>query len=166
MRKRTMKGLASVAAWGAVLLGVCAAGASPTYPAAIKDDLKTLNAADMPCTPPCTICHRDALGGRGTVIKPFGLAMIENGLVFQDTDALARALAALKASGVDSDGDGVTDIDELSAGHDPNVSGPAALCVSLPRYGCGASVAPDRPAGAGAFLFGLLAWLVARRGGR
>ena len=162
MQRKTMKKRVAAMAWRLVLLGAGSVGASPTYPAAIKNDLKTLNAADMPCVPPCTICHRDTMGGRGTVIKPFGLSMIANGLAFQDTDALARALAASKANGVDSDGDGVSDVDELSAGHDPNVSGAAPLCTSTPRYGCGASIAPARPGAAGAFLFALLALLAAR----
>lgn len=119
--------------------------ASPTYPGLIKDDIKALTGLDMPCTPPCTLCHRDLQGGRGTVSQPFGLSMMANGLTYADPPSLASALAALRAKAIDSDGDGAVDVDELSQGNDPDVPGPGQLCLELPRYGCGAHVAPARP---------------------
>jgi hypothetical protein len=122
-----------------------AADASPTYPGLVRDDVKTLTGIDMPCTPPCTLCHRDSQGGRGSVIKPFGTSMMKNGLTYQDPASVAAALGALKANAVDSDADGVADVDELSLGHDPDVAGAGDLCPAAPRYGCGARVARAEP---------------------
>jgi hypothetical protein len=145
---------------GAVLVLAAPVQASPTYPGVLKDDLKSLTGRDMPCTPPCTICHRDSNGGRGTVVKPFGLSMMNNGLAYRDEPSLARALAALKAQATDSDHDGSIDVDEISLGHDPNVPGDGQLCVAGPRYGCGASVARSGPSG-GSWLVGAAALLCA-----
>jgi hypothetical protein len=127
-----------------------AADASPAYPGVVRDDIKALTGLDMPCTPPCTLCHRDFQGGRGSVIKPFGTSMMKNGLTYQDPASVAAALGALKANAVDSDGDGVADIDELGVGRDPDVAGNGDLCPAAPRYGCGARVARAEPDNRGA----------------
>jgi hypothetical protein len=88
----------------------------------------------------------------GTVKKPFGISMMAHGLVAQSDSSLYAALDAIAADGTDSVCDGVSDIDALKAGRDPNVpladaggasSGQcAAPSFDSPRYGCGAHIAP------------------------
>ena len=116
-----------------VLLSCIPCHAHNTYPQQLADEL------NMPCVPQCTICHRDNLGGFSTVVEPFGIAMQKVGLTFFPP-TLEPAVKQLEASGVDSDGDGVPDIVELSAGQDPN--GNVDLCaIKSPQYGCGAHIA-------------------------
>jgi len=98
---------------------------------------------EMSCLPACTLCHKDNLGGFGTITKPFGKAMQENGLLFVPA-SLPGALQALEKAGTDSDGDGVGDVTELREGQDPN--GDADLCGVQAVYGCGAHIA-SRPPG-------------------
>ena len=38
-----------------------------------------------------------------------------------------------------------TDTDELVAGTDPNVAGSASIAEATPQYGCGATIAVNRP---------------------
>lgn len=150
--------------FGAVVaLGLSAAAApsaaSQTYPQAVADHL------NPPCFPQCTDCHRDNVGGRKTVDKPFGLALMDLGLRFAMPQRIPELLDQLEAAGTDSDGDGVGDVAELRAGEDPN--GEGALCGSELKYGCfnrvaGAPPRGDAPvAGAGVMLVALA--LVARR---
>lgn len=109
--------------------------ASPAYPPFIQAQLGLAQA------PPCTLCHRDDAGGAGTVVRPFGRTMIGH---FQlsggsNTAALSAALAGDDGEHLDSDNDGIPDIDELRAGSDPNVgvSGVEATPdVPLPETGC------------------------------
>lgn len=109
--------------------------AHSTFPTLIASEL------DMPCVPACTICHKDTLGGFGTVTEPFGKAMQADGLNFTEP-SLSPALKKLEEAGTDSDGDGVGDVAELRVGQDPNgdvdLCGQAALAA---RYGCGAHIA-------------------------
>lgn len=68
----------------------------------------------------CSLCHTGGITGAGTVNTLFGTALRMRGLVSGNVNALTTALDTLEADGVDSDGDDVTDIDELKAGTDPN----------------------------------------------
>jgi hypothetical protein len=72
--------------------------------------------------PACTLCHRDDDGGDETVDKPFGLNAILLGATGDnDTRALEQALREMYERDIDSDGDGVADVDELQEGGNPNV---------------------------------------------
>ncbi len=102
--------------------------ATPNFPAAVG----TWSSGPPP---DCTVCHRGQ-PARGTVTTPFGAAMRQRGLVAADEGTLVSALENLQ--GVDSDGDAVSDVEELRAGGDPNKaatsSGPPE-----PQYGCSAA---------------------------
>lgn len=98
------------------------------YPEAVQQAL------DMPCVPQCTLCHRDNTGGRGTIVKPFGGAMVANGLTDEGTQLISPALRAMQQQRLDSDGDGVGNIQELREGRDPNTPGDYSVCG--PEYGC------------------------------
>jgi hypothetical protein len=128
--------------------------ASGNYPGAVADEL------GMPCTPACTLCHATNAGGAGTVTQDFGMAMVERGLQGGgQVDLLQAALDIVRADGLDSDGDGMTDVDALAAGNDPN--GGPAFCgeepVATPIYGC-FNHTPEAPAvlGTVAALLGVL----------
>ena len=110
------------------------AGATPDFPAAIARDLK------LSAPPACTICHATDAGGSGTVVKPFGKYLVSRGLAPFDEASLANALAAAAAENHDSDGDGISDIEALQRGLDPNGSSGKVSAVPDPTFGC--SVAP------------------------
>jgi MYXO-CTERM domain-containing protein len=140
--------------------------ASPTYPAIIQSELQLMQAPD------CTLCHRDDLGGAGTVIRPFGRTLMGH---FQLTGgnniaALKAALAGDEAQHSDSDGDGVGDIDELLMNTNPNVgvSGvETAPDVPLPETGCAlAHGAPSGGAAWGLTLAALSLFFARRRHSR
>ncbi|HMR06940.1 MAG TPA: hypothetical protein PKA88_14245 [Polyangiaceae bacterium] len=128
--KRTIR--VALLAIGVTLLAGSVA-ASPSYPTEILDAL------EMDCAAPCTVCHQDTTGGAGTATKAFADALIDNGLEGEAASTVKTALDALDAAGTDSDGDGVGDVEELRQGRDPNLAGDAAICG--PQYGCGARIA-------------------------
>jgi hypothetical protein len=106
------------------------ARASMPYPGLIQTQL-ALN-----YTPDCTICHRDDNGGIGTVVQPFGRALMMLGLRAEDPASLTSALEEAEAEGLDSGGDGVPDIEELKADMSPNAGGGGR---PAPQYGCEAA---------------------------
>jgi uncharacterized protein (TIGR03382 family) len=137
--------------------------ASPTFPDEIARVL------DTPCVPQCVLCHTTNLGGYGTAVTPFAAMMVvrpPKGEKLQPahTDTVAPALAALEAQYVDSDHDGVIDVDELRAGTNPNGDA-VALCSDI-GYGCAHVASRGSPSGF-AFAAALLAfgWLARRRRG-
>ncbi len=159
MTSRPSKAACAARALVVAAVGVFAATgahASPGYPSEMQSYL-SLNTL-----PQCTVCHTNNVGGIGTVTKDFGIALKARGLVLEDVASLHSAIDQLDADGVDSDGDGVTDVDELHGGTDPNVAdasggdaGPVALATAPVEYGFGCSAA------AGAAPFFVLAFFLA-----
>jgi len=134
-----------------VVLGAMLSSPAPAlaFPLAIQSELSLVKAPD------CTLCHRNDLGGIGTVTRPFGRTMMTQfGLMGANVAALRSALAGSDAAKLDSDGDGASDIDELRKGTDPNVGSSgmeAAPNVPLPRTGCALNASlPSSPLSAGA----------------
>ena len=130
-----------------VSLAPASSRATPNFPTAIETDVPA------PAPPPCQICH---VGPQqlGTVRTAFGTSMRARGLVAFDEGSLKAALAQMAIDKVDSDGDGVTDIDALKAGKDPNGSG-GAVAVG-PQYGCSAHGGRDRVSGGLQVMMGVL----------
>ncbi len=134
------------------------ARATPNFPGAVQRDLGASQA------PACSICHLCGTTGRGTVNTPWGIAMRARGLVEFDEASLSVALVAMERDRVDSDGDGVIDVDAVRMGEDPN---PGGLCDqeddTIPKYGCVGRISPaPPPQGTSAWIL-LAALLVARR---
>jgi MYXO-CTERM domain-containing protein len=130
------------------------ASASPSFPGRLQEEL------DMPCAPQCTLCHRDTNGGQGTAVQPFGEAMKNAGLRLKQPDLIPVALNKLAEGGYDSDGDGVTDVNELKEGRNPNQPGEGVLC---PTYGCTAGGSTKPPRTPLAALIAGLALAIVRR---
>jgi len=136
------------------LLG--SAWASSAYPDQVLTDV------GGDCTPPCTICHATNAGGDGTVTMPLGEALMTRDLVGGSNRAsVTDALTELTDDAVDSDGDGILDVDELATGSDPNPGGIDFCAVLLPTYGCLSTV--GGPAGGLGAVAGLLALALRRR---
>jgi hypothetical protein len=81
--------------------------------------------------------------------------MLDRALVAHDEASLKRALDQMQAERVDSNGDGLADIDALRAGKDPNAGQDA------PQYGiqCNFGLSPQGLGPGGLALAALLAWL-------
>jgi MYXO-CTERM domain-containing protein len=144
-----VKTIAFVLAAALASLAAAEASASEEYPAAIKGDL------DLDYTPRCDLCHEHAEAPVGDASQPFARSLEARGLVGgDDVASLKRAL--VRDKGVDSDGDGAEDLDELSWGGNPNVSdAPKGKPPPEVSYGCGGG--PQGTAAIGAFtaLIGL-----------
>jgi hypothetical protein len=140
----------------ALLFTPAVAFASPTFPGALQE------AANMPCAPQCTLCHRDSAGGYGTLVEgttaapTFVKQMIDAdpGLEAENPSSVKPALDAVEGLGADSDGDGVGDVAELREGSNPNIKGDATLCG--PTYGCGARIAKSERTDWFSLLVGLI----------
>jgi hypothetical protein len=130
-----------------------AAHAAVSFPGAIQEYLD--QTGDVPkCPVPCTLCHTREEGGRD-FMKDEGFILNLNTQMtpLDETDpaSLKFALQGLAtrpcrggAEGTicDSDSDGMPDIEELRRGRDPDGSRDFATCI---QYGCGATIAPQRP---------------------
>ena len=78
--------------------------------------------------PACALCHSAGAEG-GAADTPFATAMRERGLS-ASADSVAPALDSVRRDGVDSDGDGTGDIDEIIAASDPNADGDGCTCAA------------------------------------
>lgn len=140
-----------------------AAIASPSYPEAVQETLS------LAAPPSCTTCHATPSGGFGTATRPFAAYLRSRGLVAEDLASLQGSLAAAIGEKHDSDGDGMSDVDELRAGGDPNEA--FASDVPPPAYGCGARVASRDPSPTATltalpWIAAALAWVRRRRARR
>ena len=122
-----------------MLLAPASARAVPEFPRVIRRDLA------LDYEPPCSICHLKNNTGVGTANTPFVLALRERGLDGESRTSLSDALTQLDDAKIDSDGDGVSDVDELRAATDPNSTAPVSLMDVQPQWGC--SVALQSSAG-------------------
>jgi len=176
----------------AVLMTLCSllpartAHASSDFPKALKGALEAEFPGQTFCVPLCTACHNTTKGGPGDT-NVFGHNLEFHGpLALGNANADAKVQKALhsflmstpgandpQVNGKwDSDGDGVSDGDELMEGSSPSVAGPrgvGAFCSDL-TYGCGARIAPTAPPvdGAGLLSAGLVlfGFAAVRRGRR
>ncbi len=106
-------------ACGVIALGVVLL--SPPRGRALEDYADAIAATlDLPDKPSCLYCH--ARNVRGLAVDtPFNNALKDRGFSRRlGIPSLRSALDALEEDRVDSDSDGVIDIDELSAGANPN----------------------------------------------
>lgn len=133
-------------------LAAAPAVASSSYVGAIQSHL----GLRAPVPEGCALCHTNGVTGINTVNTPFGTSARALGLSAGSDTKLAQVLDAMAAAGTDSDGDGVSDVDELKAGTSPNMRDGSAGQAPL-QFGCGAQAAP------GAVGVGLLAWALRRR---
>ena len=88
-------------------------------------------------SPPCSLCHVEGKTGPGTAETPFARSARAYGLEGGDVLLVGIALDRLARDGIDSDRDGITDIQELLAGTDPNLAGSQSIQVRQdPMSGC------------------------------
>jgi uncharacterized protein (TIGR03382 family) len=120
-------------------------------------------------TPDCIICHDNDNGGLGTVTRPFGVWMKANGLSAFNDSKLGTLLDQAKQEGIDTNCDGIPDIDQLESCDWPALETSGDACgadAGTPVtifYGCEASPDP-LPVSAALGVSGvMIAALVVRR---
>lgn len=151
------------------------ASASSSFPAAMQKALTKTFPGTSFCVPLCNACHLTTLGGPanmnvfGTNLEhqpTFPNLILGNSVNVDQKveDAITRYFASTPAAGLatapatfpdgtrpsyDSDGDGVSDYEELKLLDSPSLPGALgahAFCPDDPvTYGCGARIAPPPP---------------------
>jgi hypothetical protein len=128
-----------------IVLLASRAHATPDFPGVITSKL------GLPKEPPCLLCHATVEGQKGNVVQPFGKKAQAYGLKPYDPQTLASILDKMTDAQDDSDHDGMSDIDELKAGRDPNINditGEPPEDYAPPVYGCHAGQRSRVPRGA------------------
>jgi len=149
--------------------------ANPGFPNEIATQLS------LTCSQPdCTLCHSGDPGNCGTVIRPFGLWLMSQGITCADQKAdtassIDPLLDQAKTTQVDTNCDGIPDIEQITmcdwqaleqneCGADGGPNGDAAIApVENVISGCSASPAPIWPGVAGFAVAGALVTIVSRR---
>ena len=140
----------------AALLGARIAHARRDFPDVIAQQL------NAPKAPPCSVCHLGGKTSGATVETPFAWTMRAHGMSGSPS-SVQMAIQGVKNDGVDSDGDGVPDWQEIADGTDPNEPG-TATDIQDPQLGCRVAGGTPRR-GAAVALAIALAWVVRRRRG-
>lgn len=178
-KRRPHRVVATFAA-AAVLSTASLASGSPAFPSTLRDTF------DLPCAPPCTICHDSLQGGFGTIATEFGRNMQLADLIPGRSDSVEQAVLKLQdpvANGFvdgdgtplcvvpavgstvtssgecDSDGDSVGDLTELMMGTDPGEADSGNICGDGPTFGCGARIEPRSDLDQSGAIFAILAAL-------
>jgi len=102
-----------------VILAPATVRASETFPGTIKDAWQVLK---LPVKGEgCLLCHATDPGKKDNVNRPFGLTVKAHGAKKADPSSLRRALTSVRAMAVNSDGDPVSDYQEIAIdGTNPN----------------------------------------------
>jgi hypothetical protein len=138
----------------ALLLGFASLGlartaqASSNYPPVLAAAIAQQFPNAVKCVPLCTACHLTTAGGP-QMMNVFGSSLEAQGLFSGNPALIAPALMKLAAvmPPIDSDHDGISDINELIAGDSPSIAGKNGQGLFCPNieYGCGAHVAAAPP---------------------
>ena len=141
-------------AWWSALAVPATAFASPAYSPTLG------RVFELPCDPSCLVCHTKREGGFASANTKLGITLRRKfDLQCCDTRSLETILASLEATALDSDGDGVSDAEELRAMSDPNLPDEAGaeLACQPTQSGDGCSVRSGAGSSFAGWLGGLLA---------
>ena len=135
-----------IAALFAVSLASARANATAEFPGPIVSHLGITCADGGIATPDCVLCHQNDNGGLGTATHPFGAWMKSQGLNAFADSKLDSLLDQAKADNIDSNCDGIPDIDQLESCDWPALETKGTVGCSSDAgapitiiYGCAAS---------------------------